>query len=148
MFLRNKEYRESLLTQHNELSTRKMQLEKTAREAASAGNQVEYLRDQITELRAERDRLQSQMDAVLQNPFFKKEHDESNLQTITDLETKLNHSEIEFKKARNNIERHEEDIKETNEKYRDLGRERKHYDEDLEKLKAFNDPSGLSVEQI
>jgi hypothetical protein len=45
------------------------------------------------------------MDTILQNPFFKKEHDESNLKTITDLENELNKSEIEFKKARNNIER-------------------------------------------
>lgn len=67
------------MNQHNDLVNRKLQLEKSHREAASAGNQVEYLKDQITELREERNRLQKEMDTILQNPYFKKEHDESNL---------------------------------------------------------------------
>jgi hypothetical protein len=57
IFVRNQAYRESLLSQHNDLSQRRVQLEKIHREAASAGNQVEYLKDQISELREERNRL-------------------------------------------------------------------------------------------
>jgi len=88
------------------------------------------------------------MDTILQNPFFKKEHDESNLKNITDLENKLNHADIEFKKARNNIEKNEEMIRETALSYKDMQKEKQHFSDDLRKLTTFNDPSGLSVEQI
>jgi len=43
--MRNKDYKDSLLQQHNDLSIRKVNLEKTHRDASSAGNQVEYLKD-------------------------------------------------------------------------------------------------------
>jgi uncharacterized protein (DUF3084 family) len=86
------------------------------------------------------------MDTILQNPFFKKEHDESNLKTITDLENQLNQAEIDFKKARNNTTKHEDDIKLAQEKLRDMVKEKQHFTDDLRKLTTFNDPSGLTVE--
>lgn len=60
----------------------------------------------------------------------------------------MNQAEIDFKKARNNTAKHEDDIKLAQEKLRDMLKEKQHYSEDLRKLTTFNDPSGLTVEQI
>ena len=53
MFLAAKEQNRSLLDQYNDLTQKKIQLEKTHRETNTAGQQIEYLRDEIQEIKNE-----------------------------------------------------------------------------------------------
>lgn len=86
------------------------------------------------------------MDKILENPFFKKEHDQSNLKTITELEQQLNQADIDLKKATSNVVRYEEEIQELGGNIKDMDKDQRNIKEELRKLTAFNDPSGLSVE--
>ena len=65
MFRGNKEYHQSLIDQHEELSIRKMNLQKQQREVATAGGQIDMRKDQIREVRDERDKLQREFETIM-----------------------------------------------------------------------------------
>ena len=65
IFGRNKEYHQSLLSQHHDLSERKIHLEKTNRQTKQAGSQIDFLREQIKEVRNERDVLQGEYESLI-----------------------------------------------------------------------------------
>jgi len=115
MFLRNKEFHQSLLDQYNELSDKKVELEKINRETMQAGSQIDYLKEEIKEAKNERNLLQKEFDNIMKQPFFKKENDQNSLNKLQELEAKIAQSEAEIKKSRANILKHEEDIKESSE---------------------------------
>jgi chromosome segregation ATPase len=48
-----------------------MQIEKIQRENKSAGSTLDYLRDQIREVEAERESMTRELEKILRQPFFK-----------------------------------------------------------------------------
>jgi hypothetical protein len=55
-----------------------MMLEKSKRETIAAGNEAEFLREQIIEAKNERDQLTREFDNLMRQPFFKKETEKNN----------------------------------------------------------------------
>ena len=147
-FTRNKQYYQSLLNQNEELSRKKSQLEKNVRETQSAGGEIDYIKDQVREAKTERNALQKELDQILKTPFFAKENDQSNLKRLTDLEQKISGIDLEIKKSRQLIVKQENDRKEFDDEYKELMTEKKGYTAALNKMNAYTDPNGLTVEQI
>ena len=84
----------------------------------------------------------------MKQPFFRKEHDANNLSKINSLKAKIDQYELEVKKSRANITKHCDDIKEVMDENKGLMKDKQFYTEQLRKINTYNDPSGLTVEQI
>jgi len=84
----------------------------------------------------------------MSQPFFKKENDSNNLAKLQDIQKKIDAQEIELKKARANILKYDEEAKETNDENKNLVKDKQFYTDELRKINTYNDPSGLTVEQI
>jgi TolA-binding protein len=80
-----------------------MMLEKSQRDNISAGSQVDDLRDQIQEVKNERDQLSREFETLMRQPFFQKETEKNNFQKIDSLQSEVNKLESELKKSRVNI---------------------------------------------
>lgn len=85
MFLAAKEQNRSLLDQYNDLTQKKVALEKTHRETATAGQQIEYIREEIQDVKAERNVLSTEFDNIMRKPFFAKEFDKDGQSKLQDL---------------------------------------------------------------
>lgn len=148
IFTRNQDYHNSLLDQFRELSEKKMMLEKSQRETMAAGSQVEYLRDQIQEAKNERDQLTREFDNLMRQPFFKKETEKNNFAKIDTLQQEISKLELEQKKSRANILKLTEEAKELSDEKKHLESENKSYEDEIRKFNTYNDPAGISLEQI
>ena len=118
------------------------------RETASAGNQIDFLKDEIAIAKNERNQLQKEFDLIMKQPFFKKENDQNNLQKLTSLQQQIDQQEAELKKSRANILKYEEEHKELSDEINGLNKDKQFYNEELKKMNTYNDPHGLTVDQI
>lgn len=84
----------------------------------------------------------------MKQPFFKKEADSNNLSKLQDLQTKIDQQEAEIKKSRANILKSEEEIKDQSEDFKQMNKDKSFFAEELRKMNVYNDPSGLTVDQI
>lgn len=148
IFSRNEDYRLSLLDQYNDMSKKRVELDRIQRETVSAGNEMDSIKSDIEEAKNERNQLQREFDNIMKQPFFRKEHDANNLSKINSLKAKIDQYELEVKKSRANITKHCDDIKEVMDENKGLMKDKQFYTEQLRKINTYNDPSGLTVEQI
>lgn len=84
----------------------------------------------------------------MKQPFFKKENDQNNLQKLTSLQQQIDQQEAELKKSRANILKYEEEHKELSDEMNGLNKDKQFYNEELKKMNTYNDPHGLTVDQI
>ena len=89
-----------------------MYLEKQNREVQTAGSQIEMLQTQIREARDERDALQREFDKIMQQPYFKREHDPEALKKMNEVEKQIDEKRLDQEKSRANILKYEKEIKE------------------------------------
>ena len=119
MFLAAKEQNRSLLDQYNDLTQKKIQLEKTHRETNTAGQQIEYLRDEIQEIKNERNQLSNEFDNIMRKPFFAKEFDKDGQSKLQDLQAQIDRLNADNIKVRAQIKKNAENIKDTDSKLKE-----------------------------
>ena len=92
--------------------------------------------------------MQSELDAVLRQPFFRKEADQQNYKKVEELNKKIDREDTQLKDARANILKHDKEMKDLLDEERHLKEEKEFYGADLRKLNTYMDASGLSIQQI
>lgn len=85
---------------------------------------------------------------IMKQPFFKKESDQTNYQRLKDVQKNLDTTEIELKKKRAEIIKSEEEIQQFSQEQRQIQSDINSYTQGLNKINAYIDPSGLTVDQI
>lgn len=147
-FSRNKEYHQTLLQQYRDLQEKKAELERHYREKDAQADRVEYLNEQITEARKEKNKLQEKYDALARTPFFKKEADNTNYKQLEDLKERLNKVQRETEKSRQKLLQHQQDNKELEKEKRDLEYDRDFYNKELKRISTVMDPNGINPEIV
>ena len=148
MFLAAKDQNRSLLDQYNDLTQKKVALEKTHRETNTAGQQIEYIREEIQEIKSERNVLSNEFDNIMRKPFFAKEFDKDGQSKLQDIQAQIDRFQADNKKTRANIKVHSENIKETESKLKEQKKDYEIYNDKLKKHISMNDPSELTLKQI
>ncbi len=85
IFANNKDYHQSLIQQHQDLSERKLHLEKINRQTKDAGNQIDYLRQQIQDVRKEIGALNDEQERLTSQPFFREDKNKEEFKRIDDV---------------------------------------------------------------
>ena len=128
-----------------------MEIERIQRENKGAGDQLEYLREQIAEVEQERESMQRELDKILRQPFFKKEADSLASKTqkrIDEFHKMLDKEDTDMQNSREMIRKHNDEIRRLHEEERNLKEGKDAYKADLRKLNTHLDASGLSIDQI
>ena len=84
----------------------------------------------------------------MQTPFFKKELDQDNIKKLSELETKIEQEKAKKKKMVANIIKFDEELADARDELSNLKKDKLFYSGELRKLNQYNDPNGLSVDQI
>lgn len=147
-FSRNKEYHQTLLTQYRDLQDKRAELERHYREKDAQGERVDYLKEQITEARKEKNKLQEKYDALARTPFFKKEADNTNYKRLEDLKASQAKIQRETDKARASLLQQQKEIKELEKEQRELEYDRDFHNKELRRISTVMDPNGISPEVV
>lgn len=110
-------------------------LETEHRQMESAASKNKDLRAQLTHVQSDRDRLQSDFDALMRQPFFKQESNEKNLQNISNLQKTLDSKENEILKMKSAIAKSETDAIAAITQSKAIQREKSHLEDDLKKMR-------------
>lgn len=84
---------------------------------------MDYLRESIREVEAERDSLTRELDKILRQPFFKKEQDSLASRThkrIDELNKMLDKEHTDLNNSRELVRKHNDEIRRLHEEERDL----------------------------
>lgn len=71
------------------MQQRKIDLEKQFCEQDALGERVEYIQDQMTEAKKEKDKLEKHLQRLVSTPLFKSKADDTNYQQLETLKEKL-----------------------------------------------------------
>lgn len=78
----------------------KTSIEKIQRDNEGAGSQLDYIQQQIKEVKEERDRLWEELEQVSKVPFFQKESSNLSYQKLEDLTKKIDKEDQEIRNSR------------------------------------------------
>lgn len=126
----------------------KEELERHQRDKDMQGDKVDYLNEQISEARKERNKLQERYEELVSKPFFKNKADNTNFKNLEELKQKLDKIKRETEKSVQKLMQHKKDYSELEKEKRDIEHDRDFYSKELKRISTIMDPNGINPEIV
>ena len=148
IFDQGKQFETDLFNQLKQAQNETNSLTLANRTLRASASQSEDVRQRLMEARQDRDKLQSELDQIMRQPFFKKQSDDTGLRQLEDLQKRLEQKEKEIATSKAAILKAEKDLRTIDAEMTHEREKKNRYEDEIAKMKAHLDPTSLTLNDV